>query len=108
MPRFCLKESNRQLTSYAGLSLIGQCCEAAQAAVVLDKRNPVSAGMTTGDLFQSVVGLIRLGKNDFEATEPFRKDRFFREALNIGKVPSSAWMRQRLNAKGAEPREHDL
>lgn len=31
MPRFRLKESNRQLTSYAGLSLIGQCCEAALA-----------------------------------------------------------------------------
>ena len=106
MPRFDLKESNRQLTSYAGLSLIGQCCEAAQVERVLDRRIPVSAGMTTGDLFKSVVGLISLGKNDFEAIEPFRHDRFFREALDIGKVPSSEWMRQRLDVKGAELREH--
>jgi len=106
MPRFELRESTRQLTSYAGLSLIGQCCEAAQVAVVLDRRIPVSAGMTTGDLFKSVVGLITLGKNDFEAIEPFRTDRFFREALDIGKVPSSEWLRQRLDAKGAALREH--
>lgn len=106
MPRFELKESNRQLTSYAGLSLIGQCCEAAQASLVLDERMPVSAGMTTGDLFKSVVGLISLGKNDFEAIEPFRGDRFFGEALDIGKVPSSEWLRQRLDAKAAELREH--
>jgi hypothetical protein len=30
MPRFSLKESYRQQTSCAGLSLIGQCCEVAQ------------------------------------------------------------------------------
>jgi hypothetical protein len=51
------------------------------------------------------VGLLSLGKSDFEAIEPFRGDRFFREALGLSKVPSSAWMRQRLNAKGDELRE---
>lgn len=106
MPRFELRESNRQLTSYAGLSLIGQCCEAAQVDLVLDRCIPVSAGMKTGDLFKSVVGLIALGKNDFEAIEPFRTDRFFREALDVRKVPSSEWLRQRLDAKGAVLREH--
>lgn len=106
MPRFCLKESNRQLTSYAGLSLIGQCCEAAQVDAILDKAMPVSKGLTTSGLFKSMVGLMALGKNDFEAIEPFRTDRFFREALSIGKVPSSEWLRQRLDATGAELRAH--
>ena len=106
MPRFCLKESNRQLTSYAGLSLIGQCCEAAQVDAILDKAMPVSKGMTTSGLFKSMVGLMALGKNDFEAIEPFRTDRFFREALSIGKVPSSEWLRQRLDATGAKLRAH--
>ncbi len=62
--------------------------------------------MTTSDLFKSMVGLIALGKNDFEAIKPFRTDRFFREALSIGKVPSSEWLRQRLDAEGAELRAH--
>lgn len=106
MPLFFLNESHRQLTSYAGLSLIGQCCEVAQVDQILGKAMPVATGMTTPALFKSMVGLISLGKNDFEAIEPFRTDRFFHEALSIEKVPSSAWLRQRLDAKGAELREH--
>jgi len=102
MPRFYLKESNRQLTSYAGLSLIGPCCEVAQVDAILDKAMPVSKGLTTSGLFKSMVGLMARGKNDFEAIEPFRTDRFFREALSIGKVPSSEWLRQRFDATGAE------
>jgi hypothetical protein len=54
-----------------------------------------------------VVGLLSLGKSDpstklrpgFEAIEPFRGDRFFKDALGLSKVPSSVWMRQRLDAK---------
>jgi hypothetical protein len=52
-----------------------------------------------------MVGLLALGKSDFEAIEPFRHDRFFKEALGITKVPSSVWLRQRLDAKGAKLRE---
>jgi hypothetical protein len=40
-----LREPNRQLASYAGLSLIGQCCEAAQVDLILDRCIPVSASM---------------------------------------------------------------
>jgi hypothetical protein len=46
-----------------------------------------------------MVGLLALGKSDFEAIEPFRTDRFFKEALGLSKVPSSAWMRQRLDPR---------
>jgi hypothetical protein len=42
MPRFHVKQSSKlQLTSYSGLALIGQCCEAAQLAVVIAPRVPV-------------------------------------------------------------------
>ena len=34
-----------------------------------------------------------------------RRDRFFQEALGLTKVPGSIWMRQRLDARGAELRE---
>lgn len=106
MPRFLFKESKRQLTSHAGLSLIGQCCEVAQVTTVLDKALPVASGMTTSDIFKSALGLISIGKNDFEAIEPFRKDSFFREALDIAKTPSSEWLRQRLDGIGGELVKH--
>jgi hypothetical protein len=46
-----------------------------------------------------MVGLLSLGKSDpstllrtgFEAIEPFRKDRFFKQALGLSKIPGSVW-----------------
>ena len=106
MLRFEVKQTGKlNLTSYAGLALIGQCCQAAQVDAVIDPRLPVSQGMRTSDVVKSMVGLLSLGKSDFEAIEPFRDDRFFKEALSLSKVPGSVWIRQRLDARGAELRE---
>lgn len=105
MPHFHLKQSNRELTSYAGLALIGQCCEAAQVEQ-LDRRWPTLQGITVSNLVKSYVGLLTLGKSDFEAIEAFRTDWFFHEALGVSKVPGSVWLRQRLEKLAAEPREH--
>jgi hypothetical protein len=106
VPQIEVKQSGRlSLTSYSGLALLGQCLDAAQVDLVVDTKVPVSQGMRTSDLVKSVVGLLALGKSDFEAIEPFRQDRFFKEALGLAKVPGSVWMRQRLDAKAAEIRE---
>jgi len=106
MPRFEVRQSrNLRLTSHSGLALLGQCFEAAQVDLVMDRRVPVSQGMRTSDLTKAVVGLLSLGKSDFDAIEPFREDRFFKQALGLRKVPSSAWMRQRLDAKADALRE---
>jgi hypothetical protein len=106
MRRFEIRQNPKlQLTSYSGLALIGQCCQLAQVEAVIDPKLPVSQGMRTSDLVKSVVGLLALGKSDFEAIEPFRQDRFFKEALNLAKVPGSVWIRQRLDTRAAELRE---
>lgn len=98
MPRFEVRQTGKlNLTSYSGLALIGQCCQAAQVEAVIDPKIPVSQGMRTSDIVKSAVGLLTIGKSDFEAIEPFRNDRFFKESLGLSKVPSSVWMRQRLN-----------
>jgi len=106
MPRFGVKQTRKlNLTSYSGLALIGQCCQAAQVDAVIDPRQPVSLGLRTSDVVKSMVRLLSLGKSDFEAIEPLRDDRFFKEALGLSKVPGSVWIRQRLDARGAELRE---
>ena len=106
MPCFEVRQSAKlNLTSYSGLGLIGQCCQAAQVELVIDPRLPVSQGMKTSDVVKSMIGLLSLGKSDFEAIEPFRSDRFFKEALGLSKVPGSVWIRQRLDAKANELRE---
>ena len=88
MARFEIQQSGKlQLTSYSGLALVGQCCQIAQVDAVIDPRIPVSQGMRTADLVKSLVGLLSLGKSDFEAIEPFRQDRFFKQALGLSKIP---------------------
>ena len=43
------------------------------------------------------IGLLCLGKSDFNDIEAFRGDEFFRRALGLRKVPSEATLRQRLD-----------
>lgn len=62
--------------------------------------------MKASDIVKSVVGLLSLGKSDFEAIEPFRSDSLFKQALGLSKVPSGVLLRQRLDAKSALIREH--
>ncbi len=72
---------------------------------MIDPKIPVSQGMRTSDIVKSVVGLLSLGKSDLEAIEAFRGDRFFKEALELSKVPGAVWMRQRLGSKAGEIHE---
>ena len=46
--------------------------------------------------------LLRCARLSLSSAFPFRTDRFFKEALGLSKAPSSAWMRQRLDAKARE------
>jgi hypothetical protein len=106
MPRFELKQSTKlTLTSHSGLALIGQCCEVAQVEEIVDGKLPTKLKMPTSAIAKSMVGLISLGKSDFEAIEPFREDPYFKDAMGLDKVPSGVWLRQRLDECAAELRE---
>jgi hypothetical protein len=58
---------------------------------------PLRHGIPHSDIIKSYLGLLCLGKSDFEAVENVRSDRFFKESLGIGQVPSAARLRQRLD-----------
>ncbi len=49
----------------------------------------------------SYIGLLCLGKSDFEAIEAFRHDPYFAEALAVDQVPSAITLRQRLDTHAA-------
>jgi hypothetical protein len=90
MPRFEVKQSAKlNLTSYSGLALIGQCCQAAQVEAVIAPKLPVSQGMKTSDLVKAMVGLLALGKSDFEAIEPCTGPDYLDTVLQLR--PPFAW-----------------
>ena len=67
------------------------------------------AGVKTGHYFHSEItrsflGILGLGKNDFNDIDIFRKDLFFRDCLNLRKVLSESIMRQRLDTMAKDQR----
>ena len=72
----------------------------------MDVALPVRGGVSNGDVLRSYLGLLVQGKSDFDAIEGFRGDKFFKEALGIGLLPSSPTLRQRLDAQAAAMFEH--
>jgi hypothetical protein len=67
---------------------------------------PKRGKIRLSDVVKSYVGLLTLGKSDFEAIEAFRRDRFFQEALGIGQVPGSVWLRQQPETPGGAAGTH--
>jgi hypothetical protein len=49
------------------------------------------------DVVKTYLGLLCLGKSDFEAAEGVAGDDWFKEALDIQKVPSQETLRQRFD-----------
>jgi hypothetical protein len=102
---FDIKQSEESLTSHSGLALIGALLnktnldERLNAVFLPDHPRP---DISHGTIAKSMIGLLCLGKPDFEAIEAFRADPFFSTSLEVTPVPSEGTLRQRLNdAEGA-------
>ena len=103
MRRFIITESEADLTSHAGLGLIGMALNertnlAADSAAVSPLR---SDAMSHANILSCYVALLCLGKSDFEAINGFREDEYFAEALDLDQVPSEGILRQRMDANAA-------
>jgi len=103
MRHFHLEQSDHEFyTSHSGLALVGVCLnQYAQIDKAL-RGVPLRHGISHGDMLKTMIGLLCLGKSDFDAVENHRKDTYFHHALDIGQVPSSASLRQRLDAKAED------
>lgn len=99
-PRTIIPEQSSKefITSHSGLTLLGQAIKLSR----LDEQLKLLGryrGISHADIVKTHLGLLGIGKSDFEAAEGMRADEFFQEALGIDRVPSSARLRQRMNEK---------
>jgi hypothetical protein len=98
MTDFIIKKLPHDLTSNAGLALVGHYMKRLGISARVDRRFPVGiGGIASSDILKSYLGLLVQAKNDFDAIEAFSGDDFYKRALGIGAVPSSPTMRQRMN-----------
>lgn len=107
MRRIEVKQLDYDLTPVAGLALVGHYLKSlAPQWAGLDAALPVRSGVVSSDIVRSYVGLLVQGKSDFDAVEGYRGDKFFKQALGIGLLPSSPTLRQRLDAQAPALFEH--
>lgn len=102
MTDFIVKQLPYDLSSHAGLALIGKYLKRINVNALVDPVFPVRSGIANSDILKSYLGLLCLGKNDFDAIEVQRKDAFFMKALGLGTVPSSPTLRQRMDTYAAQ------
>ena len=102
-----VKQLDYDLTPVAGLALVGHYLDVLKPVLSkLDAALPIKGGVANSDVLRSYLGLLAQGKSDFDAIENYRGDKFFKQSLGIGLLPSSPTLRQRMDAKAAEMFDH--
>ena len=102
MTDFIIKKLPYNLSSNAGLALVGKYLKSIKLGALVDAQFPVRSGVANSDILKSYLALLCLGKNDFDAIEGFRGDAFFLRALGLRAVPSSPTLRQRLDSQARD------
>jgi len=101
MTEFIIKKLPYDLSSQAGLALVGKYLRRINLNALVDPVFPVRSGLPNSAIFKSYLALLCQGKSDFDAIEGFRGDAFFTRALNLDTVPSSPTLRQRMDAQAS-------
>ncbi len=98
MRHFQLVQSATEFyTSHSGLALVGLALNR-HTSLIKGSRSIVKRhGIPNIELIRTYVGQLSVGKSDFDAVENVRKDRYFKQALDIKQMPSSARLRQRFD-----------
>jgi hypothetical protein len=102
---FIVKKLPYDLSSHGGLALVGRLFKRINLPAMIDPQYAVQTGRGASPTATSLLcylGLLTLGKNDFEAVEGFRSQRFAHQALGLRAVPSSATLRQRFDTIGTQ------
>ena len=100
MKQFIIAQSKKEFyTSHSGLALVGLCLNklCSLPAKAMDAFPRKVGGIGLDDILRSYVGLLTMGKSDFEAITDCRDDDHFSQSLGVARVPSAETLRQRLD-----------
>lgn len=98
MKHFKIEQSNADIISHSGLSLVGQAIKNyTTLSRDVDTLIPLRHGIKHSDVLKSYLGLLSTGKNDFEAINTIESDFYFTSAMDIQDIPSESTLRQRMD-----------
>ena len=104
MKRLILEQSSEEFyTSHSGLALAGACINRySDLGRHVGRVAKGSDHIAEIDILRSYLGLLCLGKSDYQAIAAMREDDYFKQALGIGRMPSVERLRQRLDESASE------
>ncbi len=99
MKKIVIEQSSKAFYSgHSGLVLAGNLVNGYTSLCErLEKQVPGQPRISHADVVRTYLGLLCLGKSDFEAAAGVVDDDWFKEALGIRKVPSEETLRQRFD-----------
>ena len=98
MSKFILEQSSTEtLSSHGGLILVGEYLNTYSGLENSLSEIPLHHGVSHMDMLRTGIGLLCLGKSDFEAVADRREDEFFKLSLGISRVLSESRLRQRYD-----------
>jgi len=100
--KFEIRIGREVIESNAGLALAGKILTGLEREVKrlddIEIPGMLEPRIGNGDVVRSYVGLLVLGRTNYEDIELFRQHGYFRRTLGIKRVPSCETLRQRLDA----------
>ena len=103
MPKFHIEFTDEVITNNTGLILAASVLNSDNFRKAIEGANIFpNAEISDYDIIKSYVGLLCLGKNDYEAIENYRGDELFKKAFEMDDVPSCSTLRQRLELLSTE------
>lgn len=78
MSEFVFKQLPYDLSNQAGLALVGKYLKRININGLMDLAFSVRSNIANSNILKSYLGLLCLGKNDFDAIEGQRKDAYLR------------------------------
>ena len=98
--RLIIERTDEIFTSNGGLAVVGALMKSLKIGKGLNKIKITSCEpeISNQDVLRSYLGLLVMGRTNYEDIELFRDDGMFRIMLDIKKVPSSETLRQRFDA----------
>ncbi len=103
LTQFIIKQGDESLSSHSGLALIGALLSKTELRKRLNEtvlNECAHPKISNADIIFAMTGLICLGKPDYDAIEPLRKNPFFSDSLGLETCPSSPSIRQRIDMVG--------
>ena len=98
--QFIISTTDEVLLPQSGLALVGallQDSKLRQRIDAIDVEGCSRPEVKHSDVVAAAIGLLCLGKSDFNDIEAFRQDPFFRLSLGLRQIPSEPTLRQRLD-----------